>query len=196
MTATMATQSTFATPEGFISRPTEPAAPIKTTVFLTSPDADAQGCCGYIVKDGARVYVPNTVRAFINAVELVDVSYEDNKYQPQQKLLLHVTTTAGQSFVFRTGARCHTASSLVIALCQLNSVALGGELEFTWVPRGACVFARVATATEHTYTSVQIPPELLGYKLSLEELEDGMRFINESICAGDSVPPMFHNLKH
>ena len=83
------------------------------------------------------------------------------------------------------------AMPLVHSACRtyLNSTALTGQLEVTWVAKGAAVFARVASANNDGFTPVALPKEALGRKLSMDELMDGMTFINQSINTGDAVPP-------
>ena len=85
----------------------------------------------------------------------------------------------------------YAASSLVLGLAHLNSVALTGEIEITWVAKGACVFARVATAVNGGYVPVELPKQALGYKLDFDQMQDAMTFINQSIAKGDAVPPNF-----
>ena len=104
---------------------------------------------------------------------------------------MHFTSIGGDAFTWRTGALSFAASSLVLGLTHMNSTALTGQVEITWVSKGAAVFARVASAVNDGFVPVSLPKEALGYKLTMDELMDGMTFINRSIQTGDAVPPRF-----
>ncbi len=191
MTLAPVHQTAFESPAGFIDRPTAVAVPTERTIFIARPEPEAENHCTYLVDDDTRIYLPNTVRCFLNSVEIIDVSYDDDGFQPQQKLLVHMTTTAGDEYCYRVGALSYAASSLLIALCQMNSTAIGGEIELSWTQKGAAIFARIFTATGSNYTSVNVPHELLGKKLDLDQMSEALVFINSSIQSGDCVPPVF-----
>jgi hypothetical protein len=182
----------FLSPEGFCESYTAQAKAKSRTIFIARPDANANGSCSYLVTDDhVRAYLPNTVRLFLSDLSITTVTYEDSMYGSQDKLLVSFTSVGGDSFCFRTGLLSFAASSLVLGLCHLNSVALTGEIEITWVAKGACVFARVATAVNGGYVPVELPKQALGHKLTFDEMQDGLTFINQSIAKGDAIPPNF-----
>ena len=184
----------FISPEGFEDTHEQPARPAERTIFIARPSAEAGNHCSYLLDEAySRLYLPNTVKCFLNHVELITVNYDDQLYGAQEKLLMHFTSIGGDAFVWRVGATSYAASSLVLACTYLNSTALTGQLEVTWVAKGAAVFARVASANNDGFTPVALPKEALGHKLSMDELMDGMTFINQSINTGDAVPPRFFN---
>ena len=182
----------FITPDGFTDSYAEQAKAQSRMIFIARPDANANGSCSYIVTDDrVRGYLPNTVRLFLSDLSIQTVTYEDQMYGSQDKLLVNFTSVGGDAFCFRTGLLSYAASSLVLGLAHLNSVALTGEIEITWVAKGACVFARVATAVNGGYVAVELPKEALGYKLDFDQMQDAMTFINQSIAKGDAIPPNF-----
>ena len=182
----------FLSPEGFCESYASQAKAQARTIFIARPDANANGSCSYLTTDDrVRAYLPNTVRLFLSDLSITTVTYEDSMYGSQDKLLVNFTSVGGDSFCFRTGLLSFASSSLVLGLCHLNSVALTGEIEITWVAKGACVFARVATAVNGGYIPVELPKQALGHKLNFDELQDGLTFINQSIANGDAVPPNF-----
>ena len=131
------------------------------------------------------------MRLFLSDLSIQTVTYEDQMYGSQDKLLVNFTSVGGDAFCFRTGLLSYAASSLLLGLAHLNSVALTGEIEITWVAKGACVFARVATAVNGGYVAVVLPKQALGYKLDFDQMQDAMTFINQSIAKGDAIPPNF-----
>ena len=191
MTLAPVHQTAFESPAGFIDRPTVVAVPTERTIFIARPEPEADSHCTYMVDDDKRIYLPNSCRCFLNSVEIIDVSYDDDGFAPQQKLLIHMTTTAGEAYCYRVGALSYASSSFLIALCQMNSTAISGEIELTWAQKGAAIFARVFTATGSTYACVNVPHLLLGKKLDLSQMTEAIAFINCSIQSGDSVPPEF-----
>ena len=182
----------FIQPAGFADAYEEEMRSAAQTIFIARPTAEAGNHCSYLLsEDGKRLFLPNTVRCFLNRAEIVTVKYEDSLYESQDKLLMHFTSIGGDAFVWRVGLLSYAASSLVLALTHLNSTALTGQVEVTWIPKGAAVFARVSSAVNDGFVPVQLPTEALGYKLSFDEIQDGLTFINQSISTGDAVPPRF-----
>ena len=182
----------FIAPDGFTDSYAEQAKAQSRMIFIARPDANANGSCSYLVTDDrVRAYLPNTVRLFLSDLSIQTVTYEDTMYGSQDKLLVNFTSVGGDAFCFRTGLLSYAASSLVLGLAHLNSVALTGEIEITWVAKGACVFARVATAVNGGYVAVELPKQALGYKLDFDQMQDAMTFINQSIAKGDAIPPNF-----
>ncbi len=194
--STEAQTVSFITPDGFTESYTEQAKAKAQTIFIARPSADANGSCSYIVTDDrVRAYLPNTVRLFLSDLSIQTVTYEDSMYGSQDKLLVNFTSVGGDAFCFRTGLLSYAASSLVLGLAHLNSVALTGEIEITWVSKGACVFARVATAVNGGYVAVDLPKQALGYKLDFNQMQDAMTFVNQSIAHGDAIPPNFFGVE-
>lgn len=182
----------FFVPDGFSESYTEQAYASAQMIFVGRPAANSNGCCSYLItSDGVRAYLPNTVRLFLSSLSITTVTYEDQMYQAQDKLLVNFTSVGGDSFCFRMGLLSYAASSLVLGLTHLNSVALTGELELTWVSKGAATFARIASPVNGGYVPVELPKEALGYKLDYDQLQDGLTFINQSIQTGNAVPPKF-----
>ena len=182
----------FTQPEGFTDSYTAEMTAAARTIFVARPSVEAGNHCTYLLsEDGKRIYLPNTVKCFLNHAEIVTVNYENEMYSSQEKLLMHFTSVGGDAFVWRTGALSYASSSLVLGLTHLNSTALTGQVEITWSAKGAAVFARVASAVNDGFIPVALPQEALGYRLSFDELQDGLTFINQSINSGDAVPPRF-----
>lgn len=182
----------FVVPDGFSETYMEQAQASAQMIFVGRPTANSNGCCSYLISsDGVRTYLPNTVRLFLSSLSITTVEYEDQMYQAQDKLIVNFTSVGGDSFCFRMGLLSYAASSFVLACTHLNSVALTGELELTWVSKGAATFARVASPVNGGYTSVQLPKQALGYKLDYDQMQDALTFINQSIQTGDAVPPRF-----
>ena len=180
------------TPDGFVSGYVSQMKAAAQTIFITRPTADSDGSCLYLIDDtGCRCYLPNTVHLYLTEMNITTVEYENTMYGAQDKLLLSFTTTGGDAFTARCGVTSFTASSLVLGLCHLNSVALTGELEISFVSRGAAVFARVASAVNSGYVAAPLPKQALGYKLTFNEVQDGLSYINQSIQGGDVVPPNY-----
>jgi len=182
----------FIQPAGFADAYEQDLVSNAQTIFIARPSAEAGHHCSYLLSDDSkRLYLPNTVRCFLNHAEIISVKYEDSMYGTQEKLLMHFTSIGGDPFVWRVGALSYASSSLVLGLTHLNSTALTGQVEITWVSKGAAVFARVASAVNDGFVPVNLPKEALGYKLSMDELLDGLTFINKSIQSGDAIPPRF-----
>ena len=150
----------FLKPEGF-SDPVSYAEQVRTSaqvIFVQRPDADSDGACCYVISnEGGRCYLPNSCKLFLNDVSIQTVTYENEMYGTQEKLLVGFTTVGGDSYVYRMGLMSYGASSLLVALVSMNSVSITGEIEITWVAKGAAVFSRVATAVDGGYVSVAIP---------------------------------------
>lgn len=182
----------FIQPAGFADAYEQDVESNAQTIFIARPSADAGNHCSYLLSDDSkRLYLPNTVRCFLNRAEIITVTYDDAMYSAQEKLLMHFTSVGGDPFVWRVGATSYASSSLVLGLTHLNSTALTGQVEVTWVSKGAAVFARVSSAVNDGFVPVELPKEALGYKLTMDELMDGLTFINKSIQTGDAVPPRF-----
>ncbi|QNJ25187.1 hypothetical protein SynSYN20_00845 [Synechococcus sp. SYN20] len=182
----------FLRPDGFVEGYAEQIKAQSQTIFVQRPSADSDGSCLYLIdSNGGRCYLPNTIHLYLTELSIVTVEYENEMYGKQDKLLMSFTTTGGDGFTTRCGMMSYTASSLVLGLSHLNSVALTGELEISFISKGAAVFARVASATHNGYIPAALPKEALGYKLDFDQLQDGLTFINQSITSGDAVPPNY-----
>ena len=182
----------FLHPEGFIEGYVAQAKAQSRTIFVTRPTDQSQGSCLYLVDENKqRCFLPNTINLYLTELNIVTQEYDNAMYSAQDKLLMTFTTTGGDSFTTRCGATSFTASSLVLGLCHLNSVALTGELQVSFVPKGAAVFANVGSAVNGGYVSAPLPKAALGYRLTFDEIQDGLSYINQSIQGGDVIPPNF-----
>ena len=85
---------------GFIDETQQLQQSMMTTLFISGASEASNGRCSYLLlDDGARMWVPNSLRCWLVDLPIKTQQYES--YDLVEKLLIRVTASDGTTYVYR-----------------------------------------------------------------------------------------------
>lgn len=153
-----------------------------TTLFVSSPSEHSQGRCWYqLDPDGRRQWMPNSLRCFLVDASIATQTYSSPSFDAVDKLLLKVTSIAGEVFSIRCGLDSWTSSSFLTCINNMSRKELAETIEISLKAKGRAVFASISCiAPDGSFTRVQIPREQLGVKLDYQQCCDAISWANNT----------------
>ena len=157
----------------------DPNATAATTLFIAPPSSFSQGRAAYFLNDeDERVYVPNRVKAW-----LLDVSIktqESEHWGASEKLLVRIQTADGSVYILRMSLSTWTASSILMNFRRMSRAELSEQIQITLQPKSRTVFIGVGVLQPdgESFRSVELDPDELGQKLSLDQMMDAITWAN------------------
>lgn len=154
--------------------------PAAITVFVAKADeANDRGNVLYkLTENGDRVYLPNSVRCYLERASVITKSYEGKPYPDQQKLLLNFSTGEGTAYCLRVGVNATAAQGLLKAISVMSAMQLCSEVQLSFRAGTSCVFADVAVVDQGKIRRVMLPAEMLKGKLNDEQITSAMERLN------------------
>ena len=168
--------SGFSDPIDFEADPNTTAA---TTLFISAPSGFSKGRCAYFLNDDdERVYVPRQVKAWLLDVSIT--TQESEQWGPSEKLLVRIQTADGSVWILRMSLSTWTASSILMNFRRMSRAELSEQIQITLQPKSRTVFIGVGVLQPdgETFRSVELDPDELGQKLSLDQMMDAITWAN------------------
>ena len=173
---------------GFVDETQELQQSMMTTLFISGASDASNGRCAYLLlDDGARMWVPNSLRCW-----LVDISIKTQQYEsfdPVEKLLIRVTASDGTTYVYRCGFDSWTATSFLTQFQHMTRKQLADQVTITLRGKGRATFVDASYCEDGAFHRVQLPESAFtGEKLGYDAKLDIISYINGTSQDNEQSP--------
>ena len=173
---------------GFIDETQELQQSMMTTLFISGASEASNGRCSYLLlDDGARMWVPNSLRCWLVDLSIKTQQYES--YDPVEKLLIRVTASDCTTYVYRCGFDSWTATSFLNQFKYMTRQQLSDQVIITLKPKGKATFVDVSYCENAAFHRVQLPESAFtGEKLGYDDKLDIISYVNGTSQDNEQSP--------
>ena len=173
---------------GFIDETQELQQSMMTTLFISGASEASNGRCSYLLlDDGARMWVPNSLRCWLVDLSIKTQQYDSN--DPVEKLLIRVTASDGTTYVYRCRFDSWTATSFLSQFKYMTREQLADQVTITLKPKGRATFVDVSYCENTAFQRVQLPESAFtGEKLGYDDKLDIISYVNGTSQDNEQSP--------